>query len=424
MHIKWTDKHSESIVEHYEVRYDDEKDHTLRFHFDECKVADHRNEFCVKLGPPKIIPGNVYTVSVRGLNGEGPGEWSNEKVFRFKTGLPSKPPQPTVTIQSPTEVLITARRPSEHDEHGSSVTHCKVEYLECKAVNEASWEVLKCPMKQNTSPDVKIEIGSLTPDQTYLFRIKMINDAGESAPSDSLSVQMTPLIPGPPQGLRISSKRRATSIKLRWEVPSKNPRAVYQYKVQCRRVKESEWTNYATVEKKSAKIISLKTDTNYLFRVQFVNCKGQAGEWSDPIGAETRYGTFGRIVGTVAAFVGGTVGGPVIGAVGVAGVAAGKVPDSSVGKGLARAGAGASGAVGGALFGLLGAPLMGGLVAARANMKLTGELDDDSPQTSDDEEPGLMTQMFKNADKMSQSVFDNDKKLIVVVFCETIIIID
>ncbi len=418
MVVKWVDNTNpkeEITVNGYEICYNDENTELVSITPELGRLPESSNTFQVKLGPPRIELGNVYTVKVRGKNGSGAGKWSNSVIFRFKTGPPNKPIKPTVTVMSPTEIQIAIKL-VKREENGSDITKCKVEYAEGIDGDSTSWTSLECSIKKRSEPDVKLKIESLKPDTTYKFRVRMINSAGESDPSNSREVITSQLIPGPPQNLRISSKRRDMSIKLRWDEPDKHPQAANRYKVQKRQSKKpGEWENIETVEKKSSKVTLLKTDTKYEFRVQSLNCNDEAGEWSNPVEAETRFGLFGRVLGTAGALVGGTVGGPIVGAVGgglLAGSSAGKIPDSEAGKRAAKVGAGVGGAIAGGLAGIIGAPLIGVTTAIMANKKMSGETDDMSPQTSDDEnETSMWTTMVKNSNKMSEDFLsDEDKK--------------
>lgn len=339
--VEWKDdKNSIRSIDRYEVEYDEEHEQSYPVTADKCILKENSNTFLVRFGSPKVKPGNMYTVKIRAVNGSGPGEWSNPKLFRFKTGPPNKPKKPTIIVMSPTEVLIRTRRLKEKDENGSKVVSCTVEYTKDinEDSNELTWDKSKLSLKQKTTTEIELNIGSLRPDTRYRFRIKMINESGESAPSDSTSVITTQLIPGPPQGLRISSKRKDTTVKLRWEEPSKHPHAAYKYHVQMRRLKETDWTDYDTVDKKSAKVTQLSSDTRYRFRVQLINNKEEAGEYSEEIEVETRFGLFGQTIGTIGAFVGGTLGGPLIGAASrgsMAAAAAKRQPNSQTGKRVA-----------------------------------------------------------------------------------------
>jgi hypothetical protein len=411
MEVKWKDERNQKdTIDRYEVRYDEENNLAVHASVDECTLLGNDNTFYMKLGEPKIKVGNLYSVQVRATNGAGPGDWSGPTIFRFKVGPPNKPKKPRAIIQSPTEVMIFASRPSVKDENGSCITCCKVEYVNVDG-DDTTWEVLEINVKQRSTPEIKLKIGTLKPDTTYQFRIKMVNENGESPPSDSREVVTTQVTPGPALNLRVSSKRTDKSIKLRWDEPADNPQAAHKYKVQMRMRKEPAWTDCATVEKRSAKLIDLKTDTNYCFRVQSMNNQGHRGKWSVEIEAETRFGVLGRTLGTIGAFVGGTVGGPVLGAVGggfAAGAAAGKIPDSRTGQRAASIGAGAGGAVAGALLGTLGAPVVGVTTAVLANKKLAGESDDISPQTSDDEDhkPSTWAQMKKMSEQMAEDMLN------------------
>lgn len=291
MEVKWTDdKNPKDTIEHYEIRYDDESG----------VITGSPGTFSIKVGPPKIKLGNVYTVQVRGTNGAGPGKWSEPTIFKFKAGHPNKPDKPTATVLSSTEIIIMANKPSPKDENGSSVTHCKVEFVQKINYNKPVWDTIEYPISKRSV--TKFNIKSLKPDTTYCFRIIMKNASGDSPPSHPLEVETTQPIPGPPLNLRISSNCTTTSIKIRWEEPALNPKAVHKYKIQMRRAKRAqEWVDCPPVEKESAKFAQLKPSTKYLFRVQSVNEKGESGEWSDEIEAETRGG---RSLRTVS--VGGT----------------------------------------------------------------------------------------------------------------------
>ena len=211
MDVKWIDDNNPNdAVDSYEIRYDEKNEQVISAQRDKCIyiLAEGSNTFGLKLGYPKIKPGNIYTIQVRAVNGAGPGKWSEPPViFRFKSGPPNKPRKPAVTVLSPTEVQITVSRLSEREENGSCITQCKVEYTEKIDGDDPTWSILQVPIKKRTTLEVKFKMVSLKPDAAYSFRVRMINDSGESIPSDSCDVITSQLIPGPPQNLRISSKR-------------------------------------------------------------------------------------------------------------------------------------------------------------------------------------------------------------------------
>lgn len=78
-------------------------------------------------------------------------------------------------------------------------------------INSSESSRLSCDIKHRDRDTVKMRIRSLSLDTTYIFRIIMVNEVGESMPSDSCEAVTTPLKPGPPQELRVSSKRTISS---------------------------------------------------------------------------------------------------------------------------------------------------------------------------------------------------------------------
>ena len=396
LEIKWTDSlNSAKDIDRYEVRYDDEDEKVLN-----CEPAEHRlkqDTFALSLGHPKVRAGRQYTISVRAVSSQGPGNWSDPTVARFKIGPPNKPRKPMLTVLSPTEVQVQAPRLDESDENGSPVHQCIVEYLDKNDRNATAWNYQMCnavrpPLTQTSNRDfVKLSIKCLTPNTIYHFRVRMVNKAGKSAPSDSKEVITTQLIPGPPQELRASSKRLSKYIKLRWREPRQNPQAVFKYQVQMQlaKSKKTPWFDVTTVgrEKLSAKPTDLSTGTEYRFRVRALNNQEQ-GEFSKVLEAETRCGVAAKIAASTGAFFGGAIGGPLLGAIGfggTAGSAAKDRADSKAGKAAAATAAGVGAGVGGALLGTIGAPLIGGVAAHMAYQRLDKGPDQWSPQTSDDE---------------------------------------
>ena len=401
LEIKWKDSlNSAKDIDRYEVRYEDEK--VLN-----CEPAEHRlkkGTFALSLGNDRVRAGRQYTISVRAVNSQGSGNWSDPTVARFKIGPPNTPGIPIFTVLSPTEVQVQAPRLDEKNENGSPVDQCIVEYLNINDENAAGWNHLMCnvhsPALASNRDFVKLSIKHLTPNTTYHFRVRMVNKAGKSAPSDPIEVITTQPIPGRPRDLRASSKRLSKYIKLRWKEPRQNPQAVFKYQVQMQlaKSKETPWYNVTTVDrdKFTAKPTYLSTGTEYRFRVRALNNKQQQGEFSEVLEAETRCGAAAKIAASTGAFVGGTIGGPLLGAVGLGNMAKSAAKDSAGSK-AGKAAAATAAEVGGALLGTIGAPIMGGTAAYLVYQRLDKGPDQWSPQTSDDEneEEGLMESVMR-----------------------------
>ncbi len=416
MVIKWAYRQTSDLeVDRFEVQYDDEKGVIVPGDPDKLRSLTDDSIFAMSFGAPKVRPGRVYTIRVRAVNRQGHGEWSNPAVKRFGNGPPNKPKEPTLIVMSPTEILVKVQRLKEEEENGSPVEACVVEYVAIDDANASEWQSLRCPIKSRRDSEVKFSIKSLTADTKYNFRVKMINEDDESPPSDAVRVLTTQLTPGQPQDLRVSSKRTDKTIKIRWRPPAANPHVVCKYEAQIQPGNSiSSWNHLVAVraEKLSATALDLDTDTKYNFRVRAVNNKEEAGDFTDPLQAETRYGKGGRIAAATGAFVGGTIGGPLLGATGLgymAGSAAKKSADSKPGKAAGSIAAGIGGGLGGFLIGTIGAPLLGATAAVYAYKGMAGELGDQSPQSSEDEEEeSMFREVWKLSQKKSEDMFKKD----------------
>ena len=346
----------------YEVRYDDVNQLS----------ASVEPGSILKLGPPRVRAGQTYTIQVRAVNRSGPGEWSLATVIHFKKGPPSQPSRPSVKQESPTTAIISVMCLTKEEENGSTSTRCIVE---TRSANSGKWQPNVHNISQCTS--LRLRLADLEPDTKYRLRVRMQNEAGTSIPSEEVTFQTNDLIPGAPLELRVSSRRTASSLKVRWKMPFNNPEAVDKFEVQVRQRGDAGQTPCNLTQKLSAKFTQLKSDTKYRFKVRALNKNGQPGEFSEEIEAETLYKKALRAVLAIPAFFGGTVSGPLLGG----GAAAVGVYENSSSKKKRKS---AAAVVAGTLAGTVFAPVVGG-VCAYKTYKGIGILDNESPQTSDDE---------------------------------------
>ena len=264
--VKWTDQGNKiNKIDRYELQFDDETSKTIPISSSKITAVD--SMYSMRLGEPHLKAGSIYTIKLRAVSGSGPGEWSEVLTFRFKSGSPSRPKKPKLFVISPTEVRVEVNKLSADHERGSPVTHCEVQYLEVEENNEIAceWTSLKVALKGRAEPtDIKkFVIGQLKPHTKYKFRVKMINTCGTSNASEANVVITECLIPGPPQNVRISSKRTSNTLKFRWDPPAFNADGVKNYVVQYRLPKSTEWGTSATLDstKYSQRVTDLKTDT-------------------------------------------------------------------------------------------------------------------------------------------------------------------
>ena len=398
--IGWTDGENDfKKLVRYEIQFDDETKRNIPIPV--SSLSRWNCEHTTLLGEPILLPGRIYAIKMRAVSGGGPSDWSSIETFRFSSGPPAKPKKPKVFPTSPTEVKVEVQRLSEDEERGSPVTHCEIRYIEIEKSNEIACDskCLKKPLKGRNS-STTITVGSLKQNTKYQFCVKMINSAGIGDASEGTIVNTECFVPGSPQNVRISSKRTSSTLKVRWDSPTRNYSGVKNYVVQHRRFKKTEWDASTMLDntKHSFKVVNLKTNTKYEFRVQALNQKNEGN--SSTVLGETRIGAVGRGMASVAAFAGGTAGGPIIGSIGFGTMSAVAVLDkpksgsgeSGSGKKAAAAAAATGGAVGGFLLGLVGAPFMGIGTAIVTNERMKGDWG--SPQTSDDESQTSDDQSF------------------------------
>ena len=170
----------------------------------------------------ELKPNTVYNFCVCGIDEEKHGEWSEVLQIKSAPGPPCPPSKPAIQVVSAGEVCISINKLPEEEQNGSPVTQFIVE--EC-STEHTNW---KPSYKFSIDTDQPI-IQKLVPlaDDICYFRIVMVNDIGESKPSEWVLVPDRDLIPGPPQNDECS-KITCNELQLSWEKPSVFPRVAKQ----------------------------------------------------------------------------------------------------------------------------------------------------------------------------------------------------
>ena len=295
MIVRWHDTDNlMKKIEKYEVQY--AEDEIVNGTPKDLSIHGSDTKFIMKLGDPKVAEKTSYTVKVRAVKKDGPGPWSEPSTIHFLCDRPSKPKMPDLTVFSPTQVAVVIQLLKENEMNGSEVHSCAVEYTQVTAVQKkTAWERQIYNLKlEKIHVRKTVCVKSLNPNTIYKFRVIMINNIGESQPSDECQTKTHQLLPGVPQALCISSKCTDNSLKIRWKAPNENAQAVLCYHAQVRRAKSKadSWSTIAipkdAINKLSAKATNLKPNTKYLFRVQAFNDRGEPGEFTDAVEGETR----------------------------------------------------------------------------------------------------------------------------------------
>ena len=115
LHVSWK---KTTETDYYELQYDRQTGHSIKVTTTQCLLDSMQLHF-----PSE----KFYNIRVRGVNGCGPGEWSESAVGKF-TILPEQPQKPlAVHANSSTSIALVMEKPLERD-GAKPVTHFVVEY--------------------------------------------------------------------------------------------------------------------------------------------------------------------------------------------------------------------------------------------------------------------------------------------------------
>ena len=284
LRVRW----NQTEADYYELEYDRQMRNSIKVSSTECLLDSMQLHF-----PSKMF----YNIRVRGVNGRGPGEWSESAVGSF-TSLPEQPQKPlAVHVNSSTDVSLIVEKPAKR-ENFKPVTHFVVEY---HTAEDTKWTKQAFPVNEldgisfngRSAWIVNLKwFVDIAP--TYHIQISHRNEDGDSLPYEC-TIKTNKIPPGEPAGPSVAFRNTDTII-IKWKKPETNAYAVDHYELQWE-VKEKKMETKMT--KKCYSVIrNLKSGTECLFKVRAVNKESCKGKFTE-INAKTSYMT-GKIAKVVA----------------------------------------------------------------------------------------------------------------------------
>ncbi|KAK6747288.1 hypothetical protein RB195_000476 [Necator americanus] len=224
--------------------------------------------------------GQQYRFRIRAENLVGASDYVTTAPVLIKDPFnpPGAPSTPEVTGYDSNLVSLAWNPPK--DDGGSPILGYVVERFEKKGGGD--WAPIKMPLIRGT----EVTIPNLHEGETYQFRVRAVNAAGEGEASNGTDpVTCKPFVvpPGAPDQPRIGNITK-NSAEVMWSKPMKDGGApIDGYFVEKKKIGDTDWTR---VNSKPTKATSLVVDglgekEEYEFRVVAVNSAGE-GEPSKP----------------------------------------------------------------------------------------------------------------------------------------------
>ena len=262
------------VVDEYEVCYDEQNQ----------SILSAGTGTTLKIGSPRVQPGKVYIMKVRGVNKGGKGEWSNSMVGQFTKPFPQKPEISNLLLRA-TIAVVTVTLPEAICSTESPVTCVEISYTTAHSKKLFSSEFKIEPGNHTYNFTVK----DLHPDTKHNFRAKTRNTEGWSEFTDfregsTLSLPPIPTKPNPPLIKACSS----TEVKLIAQVPENtcgiNSPIIAWRVTSCSGDKENVDRQYSVNEKsfaaKSVNLAVSNLDPKQQYTLQIL-AKNERG-WSEP----------------------------------------------------------------------------------------------------------------------------------------------
>ena len=257
-------------TDYYEVQYDRQTGHSIKVSLNQCLLDSMQIHF---------PSDKFYNICVRGVNGCGPGEWS-ESVLGTFTIFPEQPQKPlAVHVNSFAGITLVMEKPVERD-GVKPVSHFVVEYHtdKDKTCTKKAFSIKKLEavtLKGKKAVKINLNDGLVNTALTYHVLISHRNEDGDSLPCVDC-IETDRIFPDVPVGLKVTY-RNSHVILIEWRNP--NACTVDHYEVHWELNKHTVNTEITSdcyaVEQ------FLDSNTSYLMKVRAVNKRFQKSEFTE-----------------------------------------------------------------------------------------------------------------------------------------------
>lgn len=249
--VKWNK--SSSSVENYEIKVNGKK------------ISNIPSNHCIIDSPIFNRKPGIYTLQVRAINAGGVGEWSDEAILAYKIGPPNQPQKPKITPDRD-NVKVYFVIPGIDESNGVAVNKVIIRY-NLKSTPD-DWHNKTLTVNET----LPYTLGICMPYTYCSFRIILVNDCGESIPSEIVPVHTSIKLPGKPANFRVL-RFLNSHVYIAWNQPADNALFVVHYALHfC--VRNGCYQPFCITEDLSVVVTNLRPGVEYIFKIFAVNKNG------------------------------------------------------------------------------------------------------------------------------------------------------